>query len=148
MTTFLLFVILAIIALVASQGLATHTITHIYQVSGETLTADKTYSASNRTDVVGETIAGNTTDRQISVAIDVSAVKSFFLLSDQAVTVETNSGSAPDDTITLKAGVPYVWNTDSYNSFLLTADVTALFVTNSGEQTATLQLRCIQDATP
>lgn len=106
-----------------------------------------TYTASSRVSV-SESVTTGQTDFAISVAIDVSAVKSFFLCSDYAVTVETNNGTTPDDTITLVAGVPYKWNTDSYDTFQLGTDVTAIYVTNASGSTATIQLEAIVDATP
>lgn len=96
----------------------------------------------------GETIADSSTDFQINVAIDVSAVKSFYLVSSQNVTVETNSGSSPADTLTLTANDPYVWTTDSLDTFQLGTDVTAFFVTNASGSSATLDLVAVVDATP
>lgn len=111
------------------------------------LLKSKTYTASGRVGFIDETAAGSSTT-EIVVALDVSAVKSFFLVSDVACTVETNSSGAPDDTITLVAGVPYLWNTDSYDTFKLATDVTSIFVTVSGSGDATLTLEAIYDATP
>lgn len=124
-----------------------HTAIINYATSAGTLERTKAYSASGETNF-SESITTATTDGPIVVAIDVSAVKSFYLVSDQAVTIETNSGSAADDTIVLKAAIPYIWNTDSYDAFLLGTDVTVIYVTNASGATATIELRCIQDATP
>lgn len=111
------------------------------------LSPSKSYSASSNVEL-SETVANGQTNLQINVALDVSAVKSFYLYSSVAVTFETNDGSSPDDTIALKAGVPYIWNTDSYDSFLLGTDVTAIFITNASGSSASIELRAIQDATP
>lgn len=124
-----------------------HTLTHKLSPSGPELQNANTYSGSGE-DNRSEEIATGQTDKLVVVAIDVSAVKSFYMVSDVAVTVETNSGSAADDTIALKAGVPYVWNTDSYDAFLLGTDVTALYITNASGSTSHFELRCISDATP
>jgi hypothetical protein len=107
-----------------------------------------TYTGSGRISI-NETVADSVTDGLIVVpTIDVSAVKSFILLSDQDVLIETNSGSAADDSISLLAGVPYVWNTDSYDAFLLTVDVTALYVTNASGAAALIRMEALVDATP
>lgn len=114
---------------------------------GVRLKPSKTYSASYEVNLA-ETIANGSTDFSIPCALDVSAVKSIWISCDVAVTVETNSGSAPDNTLVLKAGIPYIWNTDSYDTFKLTADVTSLKITNASGSAASLLIHAIQDATP
>jgi hypothetical protein len=97
---------------------------------------------------INEAIADGATNAQVNAAIDVSATKSFLIVSDQDVTVETNSGSTPDDTIDLVANQPYTWNPDAYDDFLLGTDVTAFFITNASGETATVQIEALIDATP
>lgn len=105
-----------------------------------------TFSASSEANF-DETIAVGT-DTVLNIAIDVSAVKSFFIVSDRAVTIETNNGGSPTNTLTLAAGVPYVWNTSSADTFKLTGDVTKYYVTNASGGSARIQQYCIQDSTP
>jgi len=127
---------------------AVHTIIQNWSDGRKQLVTSTQYSATGEAAIEGETIADSATDYQINIAIDVTAVVSFFMLSDQDITVETNNGGAPDDTISLSADIPYIWTTDSYDSFQLGTDVTALFITNASGSTATLNVRVIQDATP
>lgn len=123
-----------------------HLVTQSVQVSLATINSQKTYSGASRLSIE-ETIAIGTTT--VGAAIDVSALKSFFLLSDQDVTVKTNSNSEPDATLVLKAGVAYVWNTDSYDAFkLVAADIVSIYVTNASAAPAKLQLEAIIDPTP
>ncbi len=96
----------------------------------------------------GEAVATSETDYEINFDLDVSACKSFYLESDQDVTFETNSGSVPDNTISLKADKPYVWHVDAYDSFLLSVDVTSIFITNASGSTATIYCVALYDATP
>lgn len=98
---------------------------------------------------IDETISADATNQQINVAIDVSALKSIFIVCSKNALIETNSGSAPDDTITLLAGVPFRWtNTSPFASpFDSAVDVTAIFVTAAGAS-GTLQMYVLQDATP
>jgi hypothetical protein len=84
----------------------------------------------------------------LSLALDISQVKSLLISCDKAVTLKTNSSSTPTDTIAVKAGVPYIWNTDSYDACLVTADVTTAFLTNAGASDAAFSLRAIYDPTP
>ena len=58
-------------------------------------------------------IAAATPDQEFDLDFPFAALKSFFAISTQDVTIETNDGSAPDDTITLKAGVPVWWAASS-----------------------------------
>ncbi len=125
-----------------------HTLKHTLDPGGrEEIRASKTYTGTGWAGF-DESIANGQTDKQVVVAIDVSAVKSIVILSDQAVTLETNSGSTPTNTLSLVAGVPYVWNTDSYDTFKLTGDVTAVYITNSSGAAARVQLDALLDATP
>jgi len=126
----------------------THAITRSVSSSGgEGLGATNSYSAASETKL-SETVADGITDKLVNIAIDVSEVKSFFILSDYAVTVETNDGGAPSNTLVLKANVPYMWDTDSYDTFKLTVDVTKIYLTNASGSTATVEIRLIQDPTP
>lgn len=127
--------------------MATHTITKTIQTPEGQTSKSKSYTGSSVV-AVEESVSNGATDLQINIAIDVSAIKSVYIASDKAVTIETNSGSVPDDTLTLVADVPYEWQTDSYSACLLTVDVTKVYVTNSSGGTATLQIYCLQDATP
>jgi hypothetical protein len=115
--------------------------------SGARRPFEKTYTGELEI-ALQRTVANGQTDFNIAVGIDVSAVQSFFLVSSQAVTIETNNGSTPDDTIVLKAGVPYEWNTDSYDTFKLDTDVTSLKVTNASGASADVELYALIDATP
>lgn len=94
-------------------------------------------------------IPDSTTDQQVVLSIDVSALDYFYIHSDQAITVETNDSGSPDDTLVLTADDPYLWTSDSYHTFLLdTADITALYLTNASGSTATVKIRAGQDSTP
>lgn len=108
----------------------------------------KEYSGSLVTMIDGEVVADAETDKELIASLDVSACKAFYLVSDQNVTFETNDGGTPADTIALLAGVPYVWATDDYNSFLLGTDITSVFITNGSGQSATIHMWALVDPTP
>lgn len=93
-------------------------------------------------------VPDSSTDMQVDIAFDVSQVVAFTILSSQNVTLETNNGAAPADTISLVAGVAYHWDTDSYDTFQIATDVTAFFFTNASGAAATVQCRVTYDATP
>ncbi len=128
--------------------MATHT--HRWEVvAGQTTRKhSKDYTGGLVTRLDAEAVADAQTDKQITLSLDVSAVQAFYLVSDQAVTIETNNGSAPDDTLVLVANVPYRWTTDSYDTFKFTTDITALFVTNASGAAAAISLEAVVDPTP
>lgn len=127
----------------------THRMAFSYTGSGRTTSpAQSAEATGSQEQYIEETVANGQTDSAIVFALDVSACKSFFAVSDKAVTLETNSGSAADNTIALAANVPYFWNVNSYDSFLLDTDVTAIYITNASGATATIKIHALTDATP
>lgn len=130
--------------------MATHSVTWTVNAPGGQVTASKSYTATGHALVQDESIANGQTAFQINIAIDVSALVSLWIHSDQAVTIKTNSSSTPDDTLTPAAGIPIQWTNDSEyaNPFASAVDVTTIFVANSSGATATLNIRALQDATP
>jgi hypothetical protein len=110
-----------------------------------------TYSGSGAGGFLDETAVGSGTNggiTPVSCAIDVSQVKSFWIKSSADVTLKTNSSSAPTNTLALKAGIPYEWNTDSYDTFKLTGDVTSMFLVNAAVASCTVSCGFVYDATP
>lgn len=74
--------------------------------------------------------AASSSNVSLAAAFDVADIQAVILLSDQNLTLETNSGGSPDDTISLIAGVPLEWSRSAgYFPCPFTVDVTGLFVT-------------------
>jgi len=121
----------------------TQTVTGI----GDNLSQAREVSDSASIDV-DESIPDSSTDLQINIAIDVSEVSFLAIKSDQDITIETNSGSAAADTLTISGGVPLIYSGTAGETFFLGTDVTAIFVTNASGAAARLQIKGLQDATP
>ena len=117
----------------------THRITKSWSDGSRSIVKSKEYSGDAR-ESRELSIPDSTTDQEVVMSLDVSAVKGCYIVCDQAVTIETNDGTTPDQTLILKAGVPYEWDTDSYDTFKFTDDITALYVTNASGATASLQI--------
>lgn len=126
-----------------ATGTLTHRVTGLG--SAEEIAVSQTFSSFTSLE---ESISNGAAATQINVAIDQSAIKMLWISSDQALTFKTNSNSAPDDTISLLANVPYVWHATDYAALLITADVTAVHVINTSGTAATLKLKVGQDSTP
>lgn len=95
---------------------------------------------------IDESIGASQTDLEIACSIDQSELVGLSLLSSVDMTIETNDGSSPDDTIALKANEPLDWHATSIHACPLSADVTSIFVTNT--TAGTLKIRAVMDATP
>jgi hypothetical protein len=128
--------------------MATHTLTLGVDGSGVARSIKVENTQVGVALIDGEPVATAETDFEIGFELDVSACKSFYLNSDQDVTFETNNGAAPVDTIALLADIPYIWHVNSYDSFLLGTDVTAIFITNASGSTASIDCVALYDASP
>lgn len=125
----------------------THTITRQLTDGGNQVSAIETVEAEGRKSV-DVNVPDSSTDLQVEVVIDVSTVKSIYIKSDQDVTIETNDGTTPADTLAIKANAPYVWTENSVDSLALGTDVTDLFITNASGSAARVQLEALVDPTP
>lgn len=94
------------------------------------------------------TVPGTTTNMEVDVSFQHDDIVALCLYSTKALTIKTNSSSAPDDTITLAAGVPLIWSTGDRGTNPFTDPVTKLFLTNAGAAEATVKLRWLLDSTP
>lgn len=93
-------------------------------------------------------VPDSTTDQEVPLAIDVSQVKAILFLATVDMTVETNDGSSPSNTLSLTANRPYIWYANALDTFQLTVDVTKLYVSNSSGAAGVLSIAGLQDATP
>jgi hypothetical protein len=59
--------------------------------------------------VVDKSFAASQTDATLAVSFVGNNLQSLFLVADQNVQIEVNSGSSPAKTISLKANLPYEW---------------------------------------
>jgi hypothetical protein len=123
-----------------------HVITEKVEVGATQITKTSLHTGAAKQSIE-ETVPDSSTDLEIAFALDVSQLKSIYIVSDQDITLETNSGSAADDTIALVAGVPYIWHSDSYHTCLLGTDITELYATNASGTDATLQIEALYDPT-
>lgn len=125
-----------------------HTIRTSVDIGGQQISSQKTYSGEGGCGIT-VSVPDESTDLQVVLAIDVSQVTSIIIQADGGdLTIETNNGTTPDDTLAIVDGSPYIWNTDSLDTLKLTADVTSLYVTNASGAAVTLQVDVVYDATP
>jgi hypothetical protein len=121
----------------------THTPGYVYKTDvGQVANVSKAYVGNEENDFDG-TVAASTTNQTETLVVTVANIQSLLLLSDQALTIKTNSATSPQDTITLKANVPIIWNTDSWDAKPFSGNVTNLFLTNGGSTLANVKIRIL-----
>ncbi len=117
-------------------------------VGGQTYAQAETV-ADEGSNVTGPiTVADGSTDAQVNLAADVSELSLFYLSTTAEITVETNSGSSPDDTFTVKPNAPFLWTADDPFANPFTADLTDLFITNASGASASVTIVAAADVTP
>lgn len=126
-----------------------HTLTRKWSSNGVVLTQDvvTTSDAEDNRDI---SVASDATDALVAFVADYDQIKALYIVSDQDVLLETNSGSAPGDSIALKANKPLIWqSSDGYFACPFTTNVTALYLTNQSDPAtaATVSIRMLVDST-
>lgn len=120
----------------------THQHTQSYYAASQTVTDTDTFEAETEVNIAA-TIDASTTNKLIDIALDVSEIQSIVISSDVTLTVKTNSSGSPDDTLTITGGKPYIWTVNSYDTCLLTTDVTKIYVTNGTSGDAALKISAL-----
>ncbi len=87
------------------------------------------------------TVNTGVTNQLQAFVMTIANMQSLYILSNTNVTIKTNSSGSPANTINLLANVPLVWQTGGYYTNLFTVDVTAIYLTNSSGQQATIRAR-------
>lgn len=93
-----------------------------------------------------ETIPAESTDLQINLSLDVSALQWVWIKASTAVTLKFNSTESPTPTLTLGAGGIYCWFYGCGLDNKLTVDVTKFYATAAAE--CELTIRYGVDPTP
>lgn len=128
----------------------TDRLTMSVSAGGTSLRSTSEYTESGRIGA-SETIAAAATDVQVNLTVDISALTYIYIYASRPLTIKTNNATTPDDEFDLAGEKGLLWD-ETYVAIIplfLTADVTALFVTNAdAENAAELTIVGLQDATP
>jgi hypothetical protein len=130
----------------------THTWGLTFKSGGQSVsTTTETVTSSGEANI-DEAIPMNADDYKINLAIDISVLKSIFILASKDMDLYTNHDhdDSPDHHIVLKADQALRWTVNSSNAspFALDAsDVVDIRVVG-GAVAGTLQIWTLQDATP
>lgn len=121
-----------------------HTLGISYTVSGNNIVNALVNQTGDEEVDIDVAVAPSTTNAEYDQTLTVAALKSVVLYSDQALTIKTNSSSAPQDTINLVAGQAIVWQPAGGFSAPFAGNVTKFFLTNaSGTLTANFKMRAL-----
>jgi hypothetical protein len=125
----------------------THTWTTSVKDAGGTALVSDTETVTGNDDNRLKDVATAGQTKHISVGSVVKAnITSFFVESDQNVTLKINSSTTPDQTISLTAKRAYAWkNTDPGSNPLSPSTVTDLYFVNAGSTDANVTASFLQN---
>lgn len=78
------------------------------------------------------------TDQLVKCSFNYADVASILITTDTAITIETNSGSSPSQTFAFPANGQLEWTNLSPLTNPVTANVTALYITNAAAANVTI----------
>jgi hypothetical protein len=140
--TYLLALAVAALVVLAVLAATTHTFGFTAAGGSDSLPAQSVVSSGTLATEVDVTVPAATTDQAYPLAIDVSELESIYLYTDGDLTVQTNDGTTPQETLTFVSGKPLLW----YNGMpgvavgdVFAGDVTGLFLTNAGASAVRLR---------
>lgn len=127
------------------------TLTLRWQQGGETLSQEIAVVASGNGQgsfEIDVSLTALQADEEIVLAFDPDLLQGIFIESALDLVLETNSTSAPDDTIPVVGGEGFAWAASMANANPFTEPVVTAFLTNQSNAAGTVKLRGILDATP
>lgn len=126
-----------------------HNISLVFKSSsGKTISAALAVNSAEEVNI-SIPIPANSTAYQINFAIPVLArLNDLVFLSDQNLTIKTNSSGSPANTYALVAGIPFYWTVTSGVANPVTTVVTTAFVVNANAVIANLDMIIGQDIIP
>ena len=122
----------------------THNITRAWrgQTGATTISASVALTGSEELNL-DFSLAANTTNQQEALAFTKTLLQSVFVYSDQNITIKTNSTSTPQDTLTINAGDPLVWDVNCGLAEPFAGNVTTAYFTNSNATAANVSVRVL-----
>jgi len=125
----------------------THKMKAMFTRGNEVVSSEKSYSVESEANI-SLTIPASSTDLLVALAVDVSQLKTLMIVATGGdLLLETNSGSVPDDTLTIKDGIPLFWTHDCGLPNPFSDDINGLYVTKAGVGDVTFELRAGVDPT-
>ena len=114
-----------------------------FSVNGIQVVSASLSAADNTSHSYVDTIATGTVNQPTRLAFAAEEVQAYILYSDQNVTIDVNSTSAPLPAISLTAKSPLVYIAGAGMTSLFTTDVTEMFVSNASGQPANVTIEVL-----
>lgn len=102
--------------------------------------ANSTHTGDSQV-VMDETVPDSTTDKEYVLGIDVSQLQVIAILASEDMTIKTNDSGSPQETISLTADDPVIFETG--DTALFAGDVTSIFVSNASGSSGTLKINAL-----
>lgn len=109
----------------------THKVTTRVQLDDEPIISGQEVLTGGKSISVSEAIAAEQTDVDFAIAIDVSQLKSLFMVADAEMSVTPNGPTLSGD-IVLSPGKPFHWYAGSNIELPFDADITSFSVDTTG----------------
>lgn len=136
---FSLAVAVAVLAVVAAVA---HTFSFGHAGGSVSLSDQVTLSGAIATEA-SFSVPGSTTNQQQAIDFNQSNLQGVYIKTDQDVTLKTNSTGSPQETISLKAGIPFVWVKGAGVANPFAGNVTTTYWSNAGATAANVQVRTL-----
>lgn len=88
-------------------------------------------------------LAANTTAQAEPMVFNKTSLQSIYIVSDQNISILTNSSTEPQETLTIKASVAFSWNISSGIPVPFAGNVTAFYFTNATATAANISVRTL-----
>jgi hypothetical protein len=128
-------ILLAALTLLLAWGLVRlvaqvqHTLTYNWSNGSVTL-AQSVVCVGQEEINVGIVIPSSTTNKLLTgFTFTLANLQDIYILSDQDMTLKTNSTGSPQETLTIKANKPFAWNINSGVPVPFAGNVTAVYAT-------------------
>ena len=103
-------------------GVVTHTLSFGHSGGSVTLSDTVTLATGTVAVDVGIALSASTTNQLVAMGYITANIKAVYIKTDVDVTIKVDSSGSPEQTILMKAGVPYIWCTGNPSVLLLATD--------------------------
>lgn len=122
-------------------------VTHTFSfghTGGSTILSDSVARTGELATEANIALAASTTDQQENIAFNHTNLRGIYIKSDVTITLETNATDATGgNTITITAGIPFVWYYQSGVANPFTSAVSTTYWTNGTSGAATIYMRTL-----
>ena len=122
-------------------------ITKSFSLGGQSLSIPADSATADTTVKLETTVNDGMTNFHRVLSVDASEIVMMGIHTTKAITIKTNSSSAPDQTFSLLANQGIVWsvNDESVTTCPIDTDITDVYITNASGATADVKMYFLID---